>query len=446
MNTIDIYDIASSTWYRQSTSGTTPPDRVNPCAIVAAAPDGSSFNVYLYGGQDLVPYGNQTQFSDLWILTVPSFTWIQVDLTGQDNPPARAGHTCNIWDGQIVVVGGYVGTQLACDNPGIYIFNASSLEWVNSFTPASSDDDQESEVLQGSVGYQVPAAIQSVIGGSSNGGATATTPAAGVTAGPFATGKPPTFTVTESGKTIIQTSQPTSTSLPKTTSAATNTRAHTNVGAMVAGVIAGALAILAAYLAFCTWLFRKQLNLYKNHVAMAQRTAFTNPENRNWNPSDSGRPPNKNISKAQALLGPFGTEIGGSGSGSGSGSVGRPSLGGSSGPGTGHAPSPGLLYGNWSREASDEHEHGGEERSVGYGGGIMPIVGTSWRGYGRLSEGDEGYEGTTIGGPRTERIHWGRPGGSTASNSVDDLLGGQEPSFFSVVLNPRRTLKVVNSD
>jgi len=30
--------------------------------------------------------------------------------------------------------------------------------------------------------------------------------------------------------------------------------------------------------------------------------------------------------------------------------------------------------------------------------------------------------------------------------SGDDLLGGQEPSFFSVVLNPRRTLRVVNND
>ena len=37
MNVIDIYDIANSTWYKQSTSGETPKYRVNPCAVVAAA-------------------------------------------------------------------------------------------------------------------------------------------------------------------------------------------------------------------------------------------------------------------------------------------------------------------------------------------------------------------------------------------------------------------------
>jgi hypothetical protein len=96
MNVIDVYDIANSTWYKQATTGTPPSRRVDPCAVVAAAPDGSSFNIYLYGGQDLVPYGSQIQYSDMWILTIPSFTWIQVDMTGQSQPPARAGHTCNI--------------------------------------------------------------------------------------------------------------------------------------------------------------------------------------------------------------------------------------------------------------------------------------------------------------------------------------------------------------
>lgn len=37
MNIIDVYDIATSTWYKQSTSGTAPKARVNPCAVVAAA-------------------------------------------------------------------------------------------------------------------------------------------------------------------------------------------------------------------------------------------------------------------------------------------------------------------------------------------------------------------------------------------------------------------------
>ena len=53
MATIDVYDIASSTWYRQTTNGEYPDTRVNPCSVVAAAPDGSSYNIYMFGGEYL---------------------------------------------------------------------------------------------------------------------------------------------------------------------------------------------------------------------------------------------------------------------------------------------------------------------------------------------------------------------------------------------------------
>src|SRR5277367_420355 len=168
MNVIDVYDIASTTWYKQATSGASPPIRVDPCAVVFAAPDASSFNVYLYGGQNLQPYRGQTQYTDLWILTIPSFTWVQVDLSGQSQPPARAGHTCHAWNGQMVVVGGYVGTQISCDSPGIYVFNASSLQWQNNYAALSGADSQSEQATQDSSGaglsgsyrYQVPGVVQ----------------------------------------------------------------------------------------------------------------------------------------------------------------------------------------------------------------------------------------------------------------------------------------------
>lgn len=55
MSQLDVYDIASSQWYHQQTTGTAPGVRVNPCAVVASAPDASSFNIYLFGGQNLQP-------------------------------------------------------------------------------------------------------------------------------------------------------------------------------------------------------------------------------------------------------------------------------------------------------------------------------------------------------------------------------------------------------
>lgn len=49
MNIVDVYDIATSEWYTQSTSGQFPKYRVNPCAVIAAAQDGSSYNIYMFG-------------------------------------------------------------------------------------------------------------------------------------------------------------------------------------------------------------------------------------------------------------------------------------------------------------------------------------------------------------------------------------------------------------
>jgi hypothetical protein len=417
MNVIDIYDIASTTWYKQATSGPSPPIRVDPCAVVFAAPDASSFNVYLYGGQNLQPYRGQTQYSDMWILTVPSFTWIQVSLDGQSQPPARAGHTCHAWNGQMVVVGGYVGSQISCDSPGIYVFNASSLQWQNNYAALSGGNSQNEQATQdtsgaglsGSYGYQVPGAVQKVIGGGSSGSATATTPASGpATDGPIATGRPPTFTVTQSGSTIVETAQSTATTTsvaPSPSSSSSNS--SPNVGVIVAAAIAGVLAVLAAYLAFCTWLYRRQLALYKNHVAMSQRAAL----------GYSNSPDNRIRSEKMApLLGAFGTEIGGHSS---SNSAPRSSLGGNSGPSSG--------------PIAARHDSNSTANRIFTSEEPTPM---EYQGAASVAAGGAGLHG------------W--PGGTSdrasMTSSTEDLIAGHEPSFISVILSPRRTLRVINRD
>jgi hypothetical protein len=159
---------------------------------------------------------------------------------------------------------------------------------------------------------------------------------------------------------------------------------------------------------------------------MAQRTAFTGSPD-NWrssiDASGSGGRVNENIAGTGAMLGPFGTEIGGSGS------AGRSSLGASSARTGKGSPTPGLTP----QESSGQNSHNSQGSGV-YGGGVIP-----GRGYSRLSEEGTEYVGADQAGPNV----WGNP---TAHSSVEDLLGGQEPSFFSVVLNPRRTLRVVNMD
>ena len=55
LKTLDVYDIANSKWFHQETSGDIPSVRVNLCAVVASAPDASSFQIYMFGGQNLLP-------------------------------------------------------------------------------------------------------------------------------------------------------------------------------------------------------------------------------------------------------------------------------------------------------------------------------------------------------------------------------------------------------
>ena len=403
MNIIDVYDIATSTWYKQATSGAYPRLRVNPCTVAASAPDGSSTNVYLYGGQNLIPPENQTQYGDMWILTIPSFTWIEVNTTNQSVPPARVGHSCSIWNGQIVVVGGYTGADLSCDS-GFYVFSASNLTWQNSFASlggpsgaggpgggsgsggnggsgvgsnggsAPNPQNQQlsqlndSAALSGSYGYQVPAAVQSVIGGHASGGATITAPAQSATAGPLATGKPVTYTVTGANGAIV-----TETSTSGINGSSNNNGNHgPNIAAIVAGVVAGCFAILAAYLGFCAWVYRRQLALYKNHVAMSQRAAAGGPGE-----------------KAAFLGGADGL----------------------------------------AKTSTDQSSRAGGASSKA---GTAAGSGTGTSGFSSV--------------PPIPGVHPPVGGNSTANSSSEDLMSGAEPTFVGVLLNPRRSLRVINRD
>ncbi len=363
--------------------------------------------MYMFGGQNLVPFGSQIQYDDMWILSIPSFSWIEVDMKDQATPPPRAGHTCNVWDGQMVVVGGYVGQDLSCDSPGVYVFNMTSLEWSNSFVSltgggrsgrsSNSDngqegDDDEAEGqdldnpfsqhpgqrggednkragLEGSYGYRVPDPVLRVIGGNPIGGATITAPVQTATAGPLATGEPITYTVTgPDGAVITQT----------VNGPGSGADSGPNVGAIVAGTIAGVLGLLVLYFAFCAWLYRKQLKLYKNHLAMAQR---------------AGADPSR-VEKDALAAG-------------------------------------GLVFS--SGESSDRRGRSSDPKTSSETGGAAgpgSVTGTA---------GASGAAGYTPVGRRS----------SDASSFDDDLLVRQEPTFWGsrgVLLNPRRSLRVINRD
>lgn len=384
MNVIDVYDIAGETWYKQATTGEFPEYRVNPCAVATSAADGSSVQVHMFGGQRLLPYGSQEQYDDFWILSIPSFTWIKVDMTDQSVPPGRSGHTCDVWNGQMIVVGGYVGKDLSCDSPGVYVFNTSSLKWNTNYVALKGANDMNQQrsqerdmsALEGSYGYVVPDAVQEVIGGNGMGSATVTAPAQMVTLGPFATGKPVTYTVTEGDGSVA-----TETAYPGGGSSASGRGSKgPNIAAIIAGVIAGLFAVLAAYLGFCTWVYRRQLALYKRHVAMSQRQALG--------------------IAAPTILGL------GKDSPRGKGSLDATSA------------------------SSSTHAR---------------TAGTGWRTPGGYQQ-TPLMTNTFAGGLDRASDSSATAGPATARSSTDDLMDGQEPTFLGVLLSPRRSLKVINRD
>ena len=167
MSTVSVYDIANKVWYKQVTSGKTPPQLTQGCTVVASADDGSSHNIYWYGGYDGTnesdPYSD-----DVWILSVPSFMWIK--FTTGNSTHGRAGHRCvKPYPDQMFVIGGQAsipnsGPPLCLDGGLIQNFNLSSGDWLDSYDPKVWTN------------YTVPEVIIQVIGGNGDGGATQTAP------------------------------------------------------------------------------------------------------------------------------------------------------------------------------------------------------------------------------------------------------------------------------
>ncbi|KAL8370111.1 hypothetical protein RB595_000471 [Gaeumannomyces hyphopodioides] len=483
LGTLDVYDIARSEWYHQETSGIPPSVRVNLCAVVASAPDASSFQIHVFGGQNLEPFREQVQYDDMYILTIPSFTWVKVDKAGKNQPSPRAGHTCHMRDGQIVVTGGFVGVGAPCDSPGIYVFDATRLEWTDRFDARAARPDlhPENSVMAGSSGYRVPDRVVSVIGGGPSGSATATAPASRATDGPFATGKSPVFTVTAGGgSTVTQTAWGagrTGTPPGGGSGSHDGEEGRPAPGLVAAAVLAGLAGLLALYLGFCAWLYRRQVRAYRTHLAAANRysgaahashaslggiaaTFFGrkgSKESKDGGPGRRGRwggggskrdrPASAAAAAVAGRYGVLGNDSGdektyeaagsadtkrpGAVPGEGFGSVvsGRDSLDrrAKANAAAAAAAAAGAAAPAWL--SGDEATPGSGTTAAGGGGG------------GSSSSRPSPFECSGSGSPSAPARS--RTSGSDAS-STEGLLEGQDLSFFSVVMAPRRALRVVN--
>jgi len=170
MDAIEIYDLERESWRETQTATAAdnrigiPEPRAKPCSVISRAKDGSSYNVYMFGGYS--PDGAKG-FAEVWILSIPSFKWFLVNTglsSGAEVPGTYEASTCHIVGGgrKLMVYGGRQRAQsfsAKCDRTSIHVFDMTTLEWEEVYNP----DDGE---------YEVPEEIYKVIGGGPDGRAT----------------------------------------------------------------------------------------------------------------------------------------------------------------------------------------------------------------------------------------------------------------------------------
>jgi hypothetical protein len=175
MRKVLVLDSGTGTWYGQATTadGDYPPGRFNFCIVGASAADNSSHNIYMYGGES--DTSKPQAYSDMWILSVPSFRWIRVDT---DSPARKSQGCATVGDRYMVTYGGVPsgygeeGDADPCDddNYGMRLFDMTTLNWTTKYEGPSQANKNA---------YTVPKAVYNVVGGNEKGGATKTAPAAG---------------------------------------------------------------------------------------------------------------------------------------------------------------------------------------------------------------------------------------------------------------------------
>jgi Kelch motif len=136
-----VYDIGSNEWSLQTLNDGSPfPDDplAQFCTVVASSADGSHHEIYVYGGWD--SNGGKPQ-GEVWILTVPSFTWIRADSPGRAGDP-RQGHVCfSPYADQMIVVGGTGASGgLPNTNNTVDVYNLNELNWTGTYDPTVYQD------------------------------------------------------------------------------------------------------------------------------------------------------------------------------------------------------------------------------------------------------------------------------------------------------------------
>lgn len=151
METVSVYDIDTKTWYLQNTTGDTPPQLTEFCSVLASAEDGSSHNIYIYGGYNGLNV-NANPSDDVYILSLPSFTWVKA--YNGTNTHGRNGHRCiAVYPNQMLAIGGYRIDTTHCLEGGVIVnFNLNNLSFQDAYDPSQWSDYKVPDLLIAQIG------------------------------------------------------------------------------------------------------------------------------------------------------------------------------------------------------------------------------------------------------------------------------------------------------
>lgn len=160
MSMITLLDPVTNQWYQQNTSGSAAPlGRSKFCyvgigddtALQGSDPPTGTYEIFMYGGYDGSLGAEQQQFDELWVLTLPAFTWQQLDAGHRS---ARIGHTCHVvGQRQMLSIGGIDATQ---EDPwstpdltnwnGLGVYDMAAASWTSGYNASAAPYQRCSEV------------------------------------------------------------------------------------------------------------------------------------------------------------------------------------------------------------------------------------------------------------------------------------------------------------
>ncbi|KAF7541257.1 hypothetical protein G7054_g745 [Neopestalotiopsis clavispora] len=135
---VSLYDVEADKWLKQNISGQAPERRDRTCLGIANGQNGST-DIYMYGGQQMGGENTVNKvFNDIWLLSIPAFTWFKLNVTGTP----RTSHDCVIVGSQLVSVGG-MGVKMQFNDPdewrqGLGVLDLTTMAWADRFNPNST--------------------------------------------------------------------------------------------------------------------------------------------------------------------------------------------------------------------------------------------------------------------------------------------------------------------